>query len=266
MGKDDAPAPGILRRLGRIVGRRQTEDLTRPDSGKRGSVERRRAPRILVEELDDGGRRSIVVRVGAGSYPIRDLSVSGLSFSDADLARSASPGTIIEALLVIDTDIAKLSLKIAAVRGDIVGCAIVAADERWRKIAGDFLDPVCLGKKLREIDARFVNNDPDAPPLRWFQGGPGCDLYVWSHADGKVATAQLFFMGQVVEWSEVHGVRTGQVPQLDDDNRRPLNVRSELFELTSPPNAESLAVARAILAAANLPAAVCELVKRPGPR
>ena len=69
--------------------------------------------------------------------------------------------------------------------------------------------------------------------------------------EGIYVLAQLFFMGQVVEWSTKQGVRTGVVANLPRPDRG--WARSDVFNLSSPPDPETLAVARRLLRAADLP-------------
>ncbi|MBN2360381.1 MAG: hypothetical protein JXR83_13085, partial [Deltaproteobacteria bacterium] len=211
MGDSRGIGERIAGLLSTIVGRRRAEPAAPPPAERRQS-ERRRHSRFLIR-MDDGAEQGIFVTLAPAvtEYPIHDLGVHGFCLRLPDAASPvAEVGAVLDGTVRLGAISVALRLRVAHQRGEYLGCEIVEATGEWLEQVGKVLDPMRLGRQLREIDARFMAPDPTAARMRWFQAGPSCDLWVWYDAAGAIAKAQLFFMWQLVEWSAAHGLRSGE--------------------------------------------------------
>jgi hypothetical protein len=66
-----------------------------------------------------------------------------------------------------------------------------------------------LGATLREIDPSSLAADPEGSVVRWFLGGEGTEIYVWTHPSSPPHHVQLVFARVSVEWSNKRGLVTG---------------------------------------------------------
>jgi hypothetical protein len=241
---------GLMDSWRQISGRRRDTDPGAEEAERR-EQQRRREPRLTLDRFGEEAAGMGVV-IGGRRLVLRDVSLRGFR---VELAGATAPAFAVGAELDVAFLLGELSIamrvRVANCSAEHAGFEILAADPAWQKRVPELLDPVLLGKQLREIDPRFVKADRHGNLPRWFQGGPACDLFLWYSPRGDFLSAQLFFLGQVVDWSRAHGVRTGLV-QITELRER-VFAQSELFQLKSPPDGETLAVARRVLAAATLP-------------
>jgi hypothetical protein len=210
---------------------------------------------VLLGEGADLSSPGISLLIRSTRYEVHDVSARGIGALVPDDVKLEEDerGRLDATILVGDIQI---GMRVRLVnRHDMhVGYEITDAEPSWHETVRSLLDPVFLGRRLREIDQRFVEPDHRGNLVRWFQSGPGCDLFIWYSRMREFLCAQLFFMGQVVEWSAQHGTRTGKVAALPKPERG--WAQSELFHLHTPPDEEAVTVARRILKAAALPAEI----------
>jgi hypothetical protein len=244
MNRKQSILGGLLGRGLAIGGRRRQAPVNPPPNEERRHVGRRQHPRVILNADD-----TMCVLVSQERLRVRDMSARGLGLEVPQ--RCELPASPWPAIFVAGDEQVPLTLRKVFRMSGRVGCAIEGAGPRWHETVRGVLDPLVLGSRLREIDPRFVEPDRLGNAVRWFQGGPTCDLFVWHTPAGDFVAAQLFFMGQVVEWSPDHGVRTGAVNAAARDVRG--YAAAELFDLQSPPDGETLLVAWRILGAATLP-------------
>jgi len=252
MSRKKSIVGGLLDSWRAIGGRRRETSGEVPALDERRDEERRRDPRVLL--CGDEGLHLLVEDM---RLRVCDLSARGFSLH-IPAAYHIPESTFAATMIVGDERVGMQVLPVSR-RGEYVGCEIESADPVWHETAQRVLDPLLLGQQLREIDPRFVAPDRRGNDVRWFQGGPACDLFVWHDAGGAFITAQLFFMGQVVEWSSEHGIRTGTVNVAARGGHS--YAAAELFNFKNPPDDETVSVARRILGAATLPDNVRELLK-----
>jgi hypothetical protein len=235
----------------KAIGGRRKAEADAGASNRRGE-ERRREPRISLTRENAGTVPPVQIVVGDKSYRLFNLSVRGFCiFAPRPHPLVVEPGDLLDASMVTGSTRVELRVRVSYLKDNFVGCEILEAESFWHDAASSILDPIVIGKKLREIDPRFVAPDEDGNQARWFQSANACDLFVWHSSEGDLIGAQLFFMGQVVDWSLEHGVRTGMVSA--SSARSPKYAASELFDLDTPPSPEVMYVARRILKAAELP-------------
>lgn len=234
----------VLDKLGRVVGRK-------PPAPEKPS-DRRRDSRWDLVFQEQGSQLLQILLVQSGSlHAVRNLSIRGLSLFAGKQPTSIELGSDLAAHALFGAVHVPIQLRPVHQLGEFFGCEVVKGSDIWLDKVSKIVDPMRLGSQLREIDPRFVDQDDSGLTVRWFQGGPACDLYIWSSDDGSLRKVQLFFQWQAVEWSHQHGVRTGQTTTPPVAGMR-FSV-SETFQLKSPPDPQTLAIARNLLSVSSVP-------------
>ena len=72
-------------------------------------------------------------------------------------------------------------------------------------------DAESIGLSLKEVAVDIIQTDSSALTSRWFHSKRDVDLFVWSDGNHTVIKHQVSFYGQVVEWNEDEGVKTGMI-------------------------------------------------------
>jgi len=252
MRKPSRIIQGISKVAGALVGRRETSDaeVTPDQPASKPKPERRRDSR---SEIQIPGRKNEYVRVtlppATTELQVCNLSMRGLCLFIYDPAALPAAGEEFDAIIQFGDERVPTRLYLAYRDAELAGCHVVDPSSDWLKEVSRVLDPIRLGKRLREIDPNFVRQDGGALKVRWFQSGPACDLYVWSHESGDISKAQLFFDWQIVEWTEDRGIRAGRATT--PPSRQSGHPPSEIFEFTDPPDPEILGSAQRLLNAAK---------------
>lgn len=83
-----------------------------------------------------------------------------------------------------------------------------------------------LGASLREVSNEIMQTEGQEVKSLWFHSELGADLYVWGDVNGNIIKQQLSFLGQVVEWNIVEGLRTGI--SVEDDQKPPVKNNSPM--------------------------------------
>jgi hypothetical protein len=81
-----------------------------------------------------------------------------------------------------------------------------------------FYDGKVFGQNLKEVSVDFIETEKSDLTSRWFHGDPGTDLYAWVDSKNNIIKQQLSFVGQVVEWNCLDGIKTGVVIETDLEN------------------------------------------------
>jgi hypothetical protein len=241
----------LLRAIGSALSKQFVGRGHRPSDGSTHYAERRREPRYRLETQTDTDR--VTIRYRDTDCTVHDLSTRGLCFLYEDTDAAVELGTVYETEVDLCGTVLSLKIKLINQRQQYVGCEIVDMPPLWRTEVAKVLDPMRIGQQLREIQPRYMKEDPSDRRVRWFQGGPACDLYVWLDAGEEVEQAQIMFMWQVVDWSRKAGLRTGHMEQPAHNEPRRGYARSDIFHLQAPPDDETLSIARRILAASSVP-------------
>jgi len=219
--------------------------------------ERRALPRFSQKSLEeDPSTPRLFVKSGGREVAARlfDVSKRGLCFeTEAPLDGD------VQAVFWIDTTGIPLALRPVNRNGARVGCLIIDASPLWLTEAAKLLDPLEMGRRLREIDRRFLQQNQPGQTLRWFQGGPGCDMFIWSTPRGDVERAQLVFDWKVVEWTAAQALRTGRVEEPPVDKGERGHPMAQVYNLAAPPDKEVLTQARRLLRAAQLPPEIVQV-------
>ncbi|MBN2361328.1 MAG: hypothetical protein JXR83_17885 [Deltaproteobacteria bacterium] len=185
-------------------------------------------------------------------HPVRDLSLRGLCLHCRE-AEAAMPaiGSEVDAQFVVGQRSLPVRLQFVNQRGQFYGCRVIDPTVDWMEVVSEIIDPCRMGRRLREIDPQYVRQDDDAFTARWFQGGPACDLYLWSDGNGELARAQLFFNWQLVEWRRDQGLRTGRATNPPHTSAG--YASADLFQMSDTVDLEVLAAAQRLVNSARLP-------------
>lgn len=196
--------------------------------------------------------RLIVRLLAAGTGPaatgvLKNASVRGgrLVLENPEAAELML-GQRLQSVLVVDGADVPLTLEVKRVvgRGE-AGVRFIPPFPKELERLERFLEPRCLGRSLREIDATALQETSDKR-LRWFQGVNETGLFSWFAANGRIVQQQLVFLDNVVEWTGMGPVRTGRV-KADVAEAGPGWVRSELLEFQADVDPAVLAQARIVL-------------------
>lgn len=241
-------------KLGGIIGRRHSETGPIQDVGeRRQSANRRRETRFdLCCDAADGDFVFLSLGTSEVCYPVRDLSSHGCSFEAELTAPEVLLGKELAARIHLGDTVIPITIEVMNYRQAAFGCAIRDKPDNWRREIGAYLDPLRLGRELREVDERFVKQDDSGLTIRWFNSPPHCDLYLWSDQAGVVAKAQLFLIADVVEWTPHQGLRTGTMSQVDTTGGRRGYDTIDTFVMHATVSSELLVYVRRLLGSSSL--------------
>lgn len=85
------------------------------------------------------------------------------------------------------------------VSGSLGGPVLVAPQYR----------PEHIGATLREVDAAVFADRDSKYEFRWFHSDQEVDLFVWLDRRKNIVKQRLNYLGSLVEWNLLEGVRTG---------------------------------------------------------
>lgn len=80
------------------------------------------------------------------------------------------------------------------------------------KESAQFLDVEALGASFQHLAVDVIRGESTDFTSHWYRSRTGeADLVIWMDGERRILKHQLCFFGQVVEWSPIHGTRTGLV-------------------------------------------------------
>jgi hypothetical protein len=124
-----------------------------------------------------------------------------------------------------------------------------------------FLDPVRLGKELREIDSSLIKSTTENDKMRWFRSGPSCDVYLWESPDGQTTSLQIWWESNLIEWTKEKGLQSGTAADLSDKESLSGYDRTELFSYHAELKPECVDWAYRFASASILPKSIRKLMK-----
>lgn len=69
-----------------------------------------------------------------------------------------------------------------------------------------------VGASFQEVAVDVVRGESTEFMSRWFKASRGdADLSIWIDGEKRIVKHQLSLFGQVVEWTPIHGTRTGMI-------------------------------------------------------
>jgi hypothetical protein len=192
-------------------------------------------------------------------FPIYDLSMDGLAFSIDDLY-PFERGQILKGVVILAGIDIPVEVEVMHVRELSIGCRMVAPPGTWAKTVRDYLDPMHVAKRLREVAPEYVKQQgDDGLNTRWFQGGPACDVYLWENTEGELKHVQVCYLNLVLDWQTEKGMRTGRIEEQNAHEGWGTAYKTDLFKLSSPPEQETVSLVSKLVLAAALPPKVWEI-------
>ncbi len=101
-----------------------------------------------------------------------------------------------------------IQVKVAWKREQQVGFELYKPDEAMLSFFRNLLRPIELANSLSPVDAEFMRDQHAG--LVWFHG-QDADLHIWMTEEEGLSAWQLIADNHIVEWSSVHGIKTGNI-------------------------------------------------------
>lgn len=80
------------------------------------------------------------------------------------------------------------------------------------------LDLHLVASSFKEVAVDVVQGESTEFMSRWFKASKGdADLSLWIDGEKRIVKHQLSIYGQVVEWTPIHGTRTGLIVEHESD-------------------------------------------------
>lgn len=137
---------------------------------------------------------------------IRDISVKGFASQVSDRAfERFHIGDVYAARMRYHGKVHELDLKVAWKRESLVGFELYEPEAAALVFIKNLVRPVQLAHSLSQVEASFME---DHQGLVWYHG-ENVDLHIWMDEETGLSAWQLVADDQIVEWSAVHGVKTG---------------------------------------------------------
>ncbi len=110
-----------------------------------------------------------------------------------------------------------------------------------------WISPEKLGSSTQKVSTDFLKQNGLEVVNEWYHSPFGADLFFWLDGHQKIIKFQWSLLGQILEWSESTGLKTGILVERDHEN--PLNKvdASDLIQFDSDPLKPSLEYAFQVL-------------------
>ena len=86
------------------------------------------------------------------------------------------------------------------------------------RISPLYLDPADLGRSLEEVASEVIETKAHNVISRWFRGVQDIDVFLWTDDGHNIIKQRVNYLGQIVEWNVVEGLRTGMVVEFENEN------------------------------------------------
>lgn len=137
---------------------------------------------------------------------IRDISVKGFASEVSERAYDRfALDDIYSARMRYHGKVQELDLKVAWKRERQVGFELHEPSTPTILFFRNLVRPIQLAHSLSPVDASFMEAHQG---MTWYHG-EDVDLHIWINDEEGLAAWQLVADDQVVEWSAVHGIKTG---------------------------------------------------------
>ena len=110
-----------------------------------------------------------------------------------------------------------------------------------------YFDPQEIGRSLQEVSVEVVQTESQNVLSRWFHSTKDVDLYIWTDERNNIIKQQLSFLGQVVEWNILEGVKTGVVCEEEGELEGSGVKGSELIRFDETPQPTSIKMAEDLI-------------------
>ncbi len=182
---------------------------------------------------------------------IRDISAKGFC-SDVSIRAydRFELNDIYAARMRFHGDVQDIQVKVAWKRQQQVGFELYKPDARMLGFFRSLLRPIEIANSLSPVDAAFMRDQHAG--LAWFHG-EDADLHIWLSDEEGVSAWQLIADNHIVEWSSVHGIKTGSIKH---NNRTELGILEpgEAFKIMdNEPNPQRVRLAVDVIGALPFP-------------
>ncbi len=182
---------------------------------------------------------------------IRDISAKGFCSDVSSRAYERFElNDIYAARMRYHGDVQDIQVKVAWKRQQQVGFELHKPDQKMLNFFRLLLRPIELANSLSQVDAAFMRDQHAG--LAWFHG-EDVDLHIWLTEEEGVSAWQLIADDQIVEWSSVHGIKTGGIHR---SGRTELGILEpgEVFKVMDPePNPTRVRLATDVIIALPFP-------------
>ncbi|MES2744329.1 MAG: hypothetical protein V4655_02835, partial [Bdellovibrionota bacterium] len=169
-------------------------------------VERPRLKNRRIYERFSVDQKHLTVMNDQDILSIRDISLKGFASAVSDRAYERFLiGDVYTARMRYHGKVSELDLKVAWKRENLVGFELYEPTTPIITFFKSLVRPVQLAHSLSQVEASFMESHQG---MTWYHG-EDVDLHIWINDDEGLAAWQLVADDQVVEWSAVHGVKTG---------------------------------------------------------
>ena len=143
----------------------------------------------------------------AATLAVVDISPQGMQLRKrGDL--SFSVGQAVQGKLAWDGSFLSITGEISWANEE--GCGVkFKLDSVQEKQFKDFFAPKSVAAHLRLVKPNDENNLANLKC--WLHAGKAAEILVWQHPGGQVAKIQVIYLGNLVEWEDGQGLRTGQI-------------------------------------------------------
>lgn len=142
---------------------------------------------------------------------LRDISAKGFASEVSERAfERFAIHDIYAARMRYHGEVYDIEVKVAWKRERLVGFELHDPDPEILLFFQNILRPIQLAQSLTQVDAAFMRDQHAG--LIWFHG-ESVDLHLWQSEDEGLSAWRLVADDQVIEWSSVHGLKTGVVQQ-----------------------------------------------------
>ncbi len=181
---------------------------------------------------------------------IRDISVKGFASEVSERAYDRfALDDIYSARMRYHGKVQELDLKVAWKRERQVGFELHEPSTAIILFFRNLVRPVQLAHSLSPVDASFMEAHQG---MTWYHG-EDVDLHIWINDEEGLAAWQLVADDQVVEWSAVHGIKTG-VLRRETFGESGINEPGEVLRyIDESPNPKRLRFASDIIASGSFP-------------
>ena len=222
--------------------------------------ERRREVRF---DLPGAGPLNLSLEYNKEFCEIENLSSQGLGFRAPESFSMEQLGVEVQTVILVENAIHPVTLLPKYCRDGLVGCRVSKASTEWKKASEEYIEPLRVGRALREIHPEFLRREDDGFQIRWFQGLAGCDLFVWYGENEMIRKIQFFYFSAIVEWTENHQLRTGRLQEGIGFDNRLVTIEADLYGFSTVLDDALLEKVQRILSASLVPKEIQRYFTKP---
>jgi len=182
---------------------------------------------------------------------IRDISAKGFCSDVSERAYERFElDDVYAARMRYHGNVQDIQVKVAWKRQQQVGFELHKPDAKMLTFFRSLLRPIELANSLSPVDAAFMRDQHAG--LIWFHG-EDADLHIWMSEEEGVSAWQLIADNHIVEWSSIHGLKTGCIKH---NNRTELGILEpgEAFKVMDhEPNQDRIRLAVDVVTALPFP-------------